>query len=76
MQFARTPLLTAALLTLVLWPVFGNFIVAACVGLLAAFLAAMLYSLRVLSRRAQAPTRDTAEPSGQPGPDATRPPRD
>jgi len=48
---AGKPVLLAALLSLPLWVVLGNFIVAASVGLLLAFLLAMGHSLHVIKKR-------------------------
>lgn len=47
-QLARKPLLLALLLVLPLWAALGNFIVAAMVALLLAFLVAMSHALYVL----------------------------
>lgn len=47
---ARTPFLLSMILLLPLWIVFNNFIVAAMVALLVAFLAAMCASLWLLRR--------------------------
>jgi len=55
-QLARKPLLLALLLVLPLWTTLGNFIVAATVALLLAFMIAMCHALYVLRR------------SGRPGP--------
>jgi len=63
-QFARMPLLSAAILALPLWIVLGNFIVAAMVALFAAFLASMIHSLHVLKRK-DAADPDTADPGGE-----------
>jgi len=45
---ARKPLLLAFLLSLPLWAVFGNYLVAIMAGLLASFLVAMCHALYVL----------------------------
>lgn len=48
---ARKPLLLAFLLSLPLWVVFGNYLVAIMVGLLASFLIAMCHALYVLRNK-------------------------
>lgn len=61
-QLARKPLLLAFILTLPLWIVLGNFIVAASVGLLLAFFIAMCHALYVLRQRdPQRPPAERAE---------------
>lgn len=49
-QLANKPLLLGLILTLPLWIISGNIVVALCVGLLVSFLIAMLHSLHVLKR--------------------------
>lgn len=49
-QLARKPLLLTLLLVLPLWAVLGNFIVAAMVALLLAFMIAMCHALYALRR--------------------------
>ncbi|HEU0231455.1 MAG TPA: hypothetical protein VFR20_12875 [Burkholderiaceae bacterium] len=56
-QLARKPLLLAILFVLPLWVALGNFIVAAIVALLLAFLIAMCHALYGLRR----PTRPGSE---------------
>ena len=48
---ARKPLLLAFLSSLPLWVVFGNYLVAIMVGLLASFLIAMCHALYVLRNK-------------------------
>jgi len=60
-QLARKPLFLACTLTVPLWIVLGNFIVAACVALLLAFLLSMIDALLVLGKAQNAPD-DDAEP--------------
>jgi len=54
-QLANRPLFLAAILAIPLWLVLDNFVVAAMVALLAAFLAAMVHSLRILKKGEQQP---------------------
>lgn len=49
-QLANKPLLLAAILTVPLWIVFGNFLVGLMVALFAAFLIAMCHTLYILKR--------------------------
>lgn len=55
----RKPVLCALLLSLPLWVIFHNYIVAITVALLLAFLASMLESLHALSRARQGPRPDS-----------------
>ncbi|NYT84938.1 hypothetical protein [Pollutimonas harenae] len=50
-QLLGKPLLFAFLLSIPLWIVFSNYIVAITVGLLVAFLASMCYSLYLMNRK-------------------------
>lgn len=50
-DLVRAPALLSLLLSFPLWIVFGNYIVALIVALLAAFLIAMCHSLLVLKRQ-------------------------
>ena len=50
-QLLQKPLLSAFLLSLPLWIVFNNYIVAIAVGLLVAFLASMCHSLYLMNRK-------------------------
>lgn len=50
-QLARKPLLLSFLLSLPLWIVFDNYIVAASVGLLVGFFITMCFSLWKLNRK-------------------------
>ncbi len=52
-QLANRPLFLAAILAIPLWFVLDNFVVAAMVALLVAFLAAMVHSLRILKKGEQ-----------------------
>ncbi|PVY67914.1 hypothetical protein C7440_0300 [Pusillimonas noertemannii] len=54
-QLANRPLFLAAILAIPLWFVLDNFVVAAMVALLVAFLAAMVNSLRILKKGEQQP---------------------
>lgn len=49
-QLANKPLLLAAILTIPLWIILGNFLVGLMVGLFAAFLIAMCRSLYLLKQ--------------------------
>lgn len=50
-QLVRKPLLLAFLLSIPLWIVFDNYLVAGMAALLAAFLAAMCHALYVLGKK-------------------------
>lgn len=50
-QLLRKPFLLSLLLSLPLWVVFKNYIVAICAGLLIAFLLSMLDSIIVIQRQ-------------------------
>lgn len=50
-QLANKPLILSFLLTLPIWVITGNFIVALMIGLLVSFFIAMLHSLRVIKRQ-------------------------
>lgn len=56
-ELACKPLLLAFLLSLPLWIVFSNYVVALIVALLAAFLISMCYSLYAIKRARQADER-------------------
>ncbi len=59
-QILNRPLLLAFILSLPLWIVFGNYVVAIIAALLVAFLLSMSNALRVLQRRKADP------PAGEP----------
>lgn len=63
-QLARKPMLLGFLLSLFLWPLFGNVVVALSVGLLLAFLISMVDSLLLLQRSRQQ-TKTTAKSQDQ-----------
>lgn len=63
-QLANKPLLLAAVLTVPLWIVFGNFLVGLMVAIFAAFLIAMCRTLYILKR---------SKNSSQPREDRTKP---
>lgn len=50
-QLANKPLFLAAILSVPLWIVFGNYLVGAMAALLAAFFIAMCHSLYLLNKR-------------------------
>ncbi|MFT0545020.1 hypothetical protein ACMHYO_01535 [Allopusillimonas ginsengisoli] len=50
-QLVRRPLLLSFLLSLPLWIIFNNYIVALIVGLLAGFLVSMCHSLWVINQQ-------------------------
>ncbi|HUH88874.1 MAG TPA: hypothetical protein VL003_12620 [Pusillimonas sp.] len=54
-ELVNRPMLLAALLVVPLWIIFGNFLVAAMVALLASFFASMVHALRVLKRKGRSP---------------------
>lgn len=67
-QLLRKPFLLSLLLSLPLWIVFNNYIVALCTALLIAFLLSMIDSLIVLRRQQQhtdSANRDTSVKSSQ-----------
>lgn len=61
-QLLRKPLLLAFLLSLPLWIVFNNYIVAIMVALLVAFLLSMCYSLFLLSKGKPGNQANTEQP--------------
>lgn len=59
-QLLRKPFLLALLLSLPLWIVFNNYIVAICVGLLVAFLVSMIDSIIAIQRQQHRPARPSS----------------
>ena len=60
-QILNRPILLALVLSLPLWVVFGNYVVALIAALLLSFLLSMYNSLRILNRR-----KADEEPAGPP----------
>jgi len=67
-QLANKPLFLAAILSVPLWIVFGNYLVGAMAALLAAFFIAMCHSLYLLNKRG----KDTAANNASPGDERPR----
>lgn len=61
-QLLRKPFLLALILSLPLWIVFSNYIVALCTGLLLAFLCSMLETMLALREQE---TRERTKPRAQ-----------
>lgn len=70
-QLLRKPFLLALILSLPLWVLFHNYVVALCVGLLVSFLFSMIDSLLTIQRqqRIDRHSSKTTRPSGPTHPD-------
>lgn len=72
-QIVNRPFLLALFLSLPLWVVFGNYVVAAITALLVSFLLSMANALRIMRRGRPDPRADAPSAAREPGQDAAAP---